>query len=115
MAWQHVKISIPASVIAQANRLAYIIDPDTGGDKTFRLNASADGSLPQTHCLVGTAITDENLALIRAKTPSQWAQALSALASQRGRAAPRMQDCTDLAAVIKVGDEVTEKLAFPDP
>ena len=45
-----INIIVPLAIANEANYFASIIDPDTGGNKTFgSLQLSADGSEPATH------------------------------------------------------------------
>ena len=45
-----INIIVPLAIVNEANYFASIIDPDTGGDKTFgNLQLSADGNEPATH------------------------------------------------------------------
>lgn len=45
-----LNIIVPLTILTEANHFASIVDPDTGGDKTFgNLQLSADGSEPATH------------------------------------------------------------------
>ena len=45
-----INIIVPLAIVDEANYFASIIDPDTGGNKTFgNLQLSADGSEPATH------------------------------------------------------------------
>ena len=45
-----INIIVPLAIVDEANYFASIIDPDTGGNKTFgSLQLSADGSEPATH------------------------------------------------------------------
>ena len=45
-----LNIIVPLTILTEANYFASIIDPDTGGLKTFgNLKFSADGSEPATH------------------------------------------------------------------
>ena len=39
----------------------------------------------------------------------------SVKAAERGHDAPMIQDCIDVAAAVKLGDDVTEVLAFEEP
>ena len=45
-----INIIVPLAIVNEANYFASIIDPDTGGNKTFgNLQLSADGNEPATH------------------------------------------------------------------
>jgi hypothetical protein len=50
-----VILVIPVEVVEQANRVAAIFDPDTGGEYTFGgCLLSPDGAAPATHCMAST-------------------------------------------------------------
>ena len=45
-----LNIIVPLTILTEANYFASVVDPDTGGGKTFgNLKFSADGSEPATH------------------------------------------------------------------
>ena len=100
-------IALPADQIEAGNRIGYIIDPDTGGDKTYTLNASATGSSPKTHALTNVPLTPDTAQLIDTKNPSLWHAALTQAATERGRPLPSLQDCIDVCAAIDIDDEVS--------
>jgi hypothetical protein len=60
-----VYIIIPAENMAEANQLASLLDPDSGGVYTFRsANLSVDGNPPATHAKTSTLMTPTTLGSI---------------------------------------------------
>ena len=91
MPWtERTQIAVPASRKAEANRLAYLIDPDVGGDQTFRGDAthSADGSAPATHVVAVTQLKQETYDLLTGAGPMELMSHIQALAEERGREMP---------------------------
>jgi hypothetical protein len=74
------QIAIPASHKAEANAVAEVIDPDIGGDQTFRGEAthSADGTAPATHIVAHTQLRPDTYDLLAQGSPEQIADAVQA-------------------------------------
>jgi len=77
---ENKQIAIPKSHKAEANAIAAVIDPDIGGDETFRGEAthSADGTAPATHLVAHTQLKTDTYGLLAEGTPSQIADAVEA-------------------------------------
>ena len=60
----HLLVVIPASYLNRANKLSLDVDP-VGGDKTFTVGLSKDGSMPATHYWCSTSATDEGYTKIQ--------------------------------------------------
>lgn len=56
--WNHTVCMLYVGDPVVANKIARSFDPDTGGDRTFALNASTTGLEPATHCVVDTSAKD---------------------------------------------------------
>jgi len=85
-----VQIAAPADIKDEANRLAYLIDPDVGGDQTFRGDPthSADGSAPATHVVAMTQLREATHDLLATAGPMQIMDHIQTLAQERGREMP---------------------------
>jgi len=91
MAWTNRKqIAVPASRKQEANRLAYLIDPDVGGDQTFEGEAthSIDGTAPATHIVANTQLQQDTYDLLTTAGPMEIMDHIQTLAEQRGREVP---------------------------
>jgi len=75
---ENKQIAIPESHKAEANAVAAVLDPDIGGDETFRGEAthSADGTAPATHLVAHTQLKTDTYGLLAEGTPSQIADAV---------------------------------------
>jgi phage-related tail fiber protein len=64
--WNHYAVLIiPIAQQAVGNRIGRALDPDIGGNQTFTLTASADGNLPATETLCGTACRESFLQTVQ--------------------------------------------------
>jgi hypothetical protein len=91
MPWtDRVQIAAPADIKQEANRLAYLIDPDVGGDQTFEGEAthSKDGSAPATHIVANTQLQQDTYDLLTTAGPMEIMDHIQALADERGREMP---------------------------
>jgi len=75
---ENKQIAIPKSHKAEANAIAAVIDPDIGGDETFRGEAthSADGTAPATHIVAHTQLKTDTYGLLAEGTPGQIADSV---------------------------------------
>jgi len=65
--WPHTIIMIiPAPLLVVGNAIGRALDPDTGGDKTFSVPLSADGSEPATHYAASTAAAESFVQTVQA-------------------------------------------------
>jgi len=77
---ENKQIAIPKSHKAEANAVAAVLDPDIGGDQTFRGEAthSADGTAPATHIVAHTQLKTDTYDLLANGSPTQIADAVEA-------------------------------------
>jgi len=81
MTWTDRKqIAIPASHKEESNAVAAVLDPDIGGDETFRGEAthSADGTAPATHIVAHTQLRSDTYTLLTTGTTTEIADAVEA-------------------------------------
>jgi len=91
MPWaDRVQIAAPADLKQDVNRLAFLIDPDVGGDQTFEGEAthSADGTAPATHVVANTQLQQDTFDLLTTAGPMKIMDHIQMLAEQRGREMP---------------------------
>lgn len=105
-----ITMSILLEYGGAANRLAYIMDPDTGGADTFHYKASETGLAPATAYYVDTYMSAEYQALLETKNPALIMEQLSILATERDRPQPEQDDVDVFCEYILLGEEVTVKL-----
>ncbi|WP_272974788.1 hypothetical protein [Alcanivorax jadensis] len=98
-----VILVIPLQVVEQANRVATVFDPDTGGEHTFGgCLLSPDGAAPATHSMASTIMKPEYMAIL--SDPEQAFAALAQLAQEYGRAAPIEADVQDFCNNVSIGE-----------
>lgn len=91
MPWtENVQIAAPANIKQEANDLAYLIDPDVGGDQTFEGEAthSIDGTAPATHVVNRTQLQEDTYDLLTTAGPMEIINRIQTLAEERGREMP---------------------------
>jgi len=91
MSWTDRKqIAIPERLVEEANTLAWILDPDIGGDETFTGEAthSQDGTEPATHVVTTVPLRKNTYDLLKSGGPLEIADALQGMAKERGREMP---------------------------
>jgi hypothetical protein len=116
MPWtDRVQIAAPADLKQEANRLAFLIDPDVGGDQTFEGEAthSKDGSAPATHIVANTQLQQDTYDLLTTAGPMEIMDHIQALADERKREMPgwSASKIENVIAEVEVGagyEEVQE-------
>jgi hypothetical protein len=91
MPWtENMQVAAPERLTDEANRLAYLIDPDVGGDETFTGAAthSKDGSAPATHVVNRTQLQEDTYDLLTTAGPMEIMDHIQTLAEERGREMP---------------------------
>ena len=79
MDWtENKQIAIPISHKEEANAVAAVLDPDIGGDQTFRGEAthSADGTPEATHVVAHTQLRQDTYDLLAQGTTQEIADAV---------------------------------------
>jgi len=110
MPWtDRVQIAAPADLKQEANDLAYLLDPDVGGDQTFEGEAthSIDGTAPATHVVANTQLQQDTYDLLTTAGPMEIMDHIQTLAEQRGREVPSWSSSKieNVIAKIEVGSE----------
>jgi hypothetical protein len=120
MPWtDRVQIAAPAGIKKEANWLAYLIDPDVGGDETFGGEAthSKDGSAPATHIVATTQLQQSTHELLTTAGPLQIMDHIKTLAEKRGREMPSWSasKIEDVIDKVEVGAGYGRVDVEPDP
>lgn len=76
---------IPADMQERANAVGHVLDPDTGGYRSFTAGLSASGQHPATHYICSTLYTDQTVELLDSPDATAMHEALQQLAAARGR------------------------------
>lgn len=117
-----LRCGFPASLAAESNQAAYILDPDTGGNKTYTANCTiminnleyyvADlpiwplnqNEYPELDAL---GFNDYGQ-IMKSKNPVIWYSVLSTLAIERGRELNlTIEQVTELCQSVKFDEELT--------
>ncbi len=70
--WPHtIVMIIPAALLAVGNAIGRALDPDIGGEHTFSVPLSADGTEPVTHYGASTAAAESFVQTVQAVTTEQ--------------------------------------------
>lgn len=104
MTWVTCHITVPVACVPAANRLAAVLDPDTGGGHTFGVffTEDRDEAGAPTHSFTVTGIDADYLALIQTDNAEAIHAALSTLAQSRTREAPSLEDCQDFLREARI-------------
>ena len=97
---ERLPVAFPESLIDQANALAAIIDPDTGGYLTFDPTQNRSG-----YCYASIPFKVEFEPLVRRRDPDEWQYAVAQLASEKGMAPLSSGVIETLRASMLIGDE----------
>ena len=97
---ERLPVAFPESLIDQANALAAIIDPDTGGYLTFDPSQNRGG-----YCYASIPFKVEFEPLVRRRAPDEWQYAIAQLASEKGMEPLSSEVIETLRASMLIGDE----------
>ena len=107
--WISTTLIIPADILDASNRLAEIMDPDTGGAATWGdIAFSADGAEPVTHYGTQTMMAPEYIYVLQSGDPDLVYAALLDLATEYGRDMPTTEDCEVFTAsvIVRPGEDL---------
>ena len=74
-----IPVAWPESMLADANRLAAIIDPDTGGALTFSADQTRGG-----YVYAEIPLMSHFKPIVRERDPANWQTVIAALADEKG-------------------------------
>ena len=98
---ERLAIAIPLTLIAEANALGSIIDPDSGGSLTFSPEQTI-GDYVVAH----VPFTETMRAVVICRDSAQWQAAIAQRAEQKGMEPLSPETIEVLRAVLLCGDEV---------
>lgn len=98
-----LSIAFPLSLLETANRLAQIIDPDSGGDKTFSAKSEKNG-----YVIAAIPFREQTRAIVVGKDLAQWQAVMSAGATAKGLEPLMAEEVAELHSAILIGDECNE-------
>ena len=98
---ERLPVAFPESLLAEANQLAAIIDPDVGGALTFNLNQTRGG-----YVYAEIPLMSHFEPVVRERDPATWQFVIANLADEKGveRLAPETVE-TLRAAMLFGSDE----------
>jgi hypothetical protein len=76
---ERIIVAFPESMLADANRLAAIIDPDTGGALTFSADQTRGG-----YIYADIPLMTHFEPVVRERDPDTWQAVLASLADEKG-------------------------------
>ncbi len=97
---ERISVAFPEGLIDQANQLAAIIDPDTGGYLTFDPAQNRGG-----YCYASIPFKAEFEPLVRRRDPDEWQFAIAQLASVKGMEPLDPEVIETLRTSMLIGDE----------
>ena len=95
------RIAFPASLITQANALAALIDPDTGGALTFDSERTVNDLV-----VAEIPFKSDFWPIVERRDPAEWKAVIPQLAESFGREPIPDATITRLCAAILLNDEI---------
>ena len=100
---ERLALAIPVAMIDAANQLGAIIDPDTGGDKTFSPDSEQSG-----YVIAHVPFTDQMRGVVERRIAAEWQAAIAGRAAEKGMEPLSTETIETLRAALLCGDEVAE-------
>ena len=95
-----IPCAYPVAMINEANALAAIIDPDTGGSQTFGLDSVRVG-----YVYAEIPFKTHFLPIVQGRDPDTWQVAIAQLASEKGVEPLSPETIELLRSSLLIGDE----------
>lgn len=112
--WTTIRLAYPAADLDLANRAGAILDPDTGGDRTFDGRTMLIGGEPYIYADI--PMQAPKPAIVQARDPAVWYAVLAELAVAKGLEPMTLAECQHLCAVAKCGEEcMADDPPAPEP
>lgn len=108
MSNEQIFLCVPIAARDAANRIAAVLDSDTGGHLTFKPNYADTSEGPATHCWAGIMLAPALAALIRTKDATEYRTHVNTLAVERGRTPVSFEDCEAVASSLLIDTEITQ-------
>ncbi len=100
---ERLSLALPASLIAEANALGAIIDPDSGGASTFSLDQAIGD-----YIVASVPFTEAMREIVIGRDSAQWQSAIAQRAAEKGMEPLPIETIELLRASLLCGDEVRE-------
>ena len=94
-------IALPITLIAEANQLGAIIDPDSGGSLTF----SPESTIGD-YVVANVPFTEQMRSIVIGRDSAQWQAAIAGRAAEKGMELLPVETIELLRAALLCGDEV---------
>ena len=98
---ERLPIAFPVSLINEANNLAGIIDPDSGGSLTF----STDQTIGD-YVVAYVPFTETMRGVVERRIAAEWQAAIAQRAEQKGMEPLSPETIELLRSSLKIGDEI---------
>jgi len=99
---ERLAIAFPVALIDAANQLGAIIDPDTGGDKTFSPDSEQSG-----YVIAHVPFTDQMRGVVERRIAAEWQAAIAGRAAEKGMEPLPTETIELLRTSLLCGDEVS--------
>lgn len=100
---ERLALAFPIALIDSANQLGAIIDPDSGGDKTF-----LPGSEQSGYVIAHVPFTEQMRGVVERRNPAEWQAAIAQRAAMKGLEPLPVETIELLRTSLLCGDEVAE-------
>ena len=98
---ERLALAIPLTLIAEANALGAIIDPDSGGSLTF----SPDQTIGE-YVVAYVPFTEQMRGVVERRVSAEWQAAIAQRAEQKGMEPLSPETIELLRSSLKIGDEI---------
>ena len=98
---ERLPLAFPIALIDAANQLGAIIDPDTGGDKTFSPDSEQFG-----YVIAHVPFTEAMRGVVERRIAAEWQAAIAGRAAEKGMEPLPAETIENLRAALLCGDEV---------
>ncbi len=98
---ERLPLALPLTLIAEANALGAIIDPDSGGSLTF----SPEQTVGE-YVVAYVPFTEQMRAVVMGRDSAQWQAAIAGRATEKGMEPLPVETIETLRAALLCGDEV---------
>ncbi len=98
---ERLALAIPLTLIAEANALGAIIDPDSGGSLTFSTEQTVGD-----YVVANVPFTEQMRSIVIGRDSAQWQAAIAGRAAGKGMEPLPVETIETLRAALLCGDEV---------
>jgi len=102
---ERLALSIPLTLIAEANTLGAIIDQDSGGSLTFDPNQTVGD-----YVVAYVPFTETMRGVVERRIAAEWQAAIAQRAEQKGMEPLSPETIELLRSSLKIGDEIESEI-----